>query len=198
MATGCFPPIRRPAPSRGGCSRKSRSCRSSLRTATPIRAGSPRMRPSPIRRGCSSSRTITCSACSTAAGCGSRISGSRGATARPWSRTRGSSGGASRRIITCSAARRRACGWIIPSPRCSISTCGSARTRRIIISTASRSAWRGRTTVRAPCSSDSTSRRSPPPRTRSIPWTGMRACGQRVEGPRAHRLPAGQCLRSAG
>ena len=48
--TGCFRPTSRPARSRGGSTPKCATCRSSRRTATPIRAGSPRTRRSPIRR----------------------------------------------------------------------------------------------------------------------------------------------------
>ena len=51
--TGCSRPTSRPARSRGGSTPKCATCRSSRRTATPIRAGTPRTRPSPIRRACS-------------------------------------------------------------------------------------------------------------------------------------------------
>ena len=50
IPTGCSRPIPRPAASRAGCTARSRTCRSSRRTATPIRAGTRRMRRSPIRR----------------------------------------------------------------------------------------------------------------------------------------------------
>ena len=47
IRTGCFPPIRSPATSRGVSMRRSPICRSSVRMATPIRPGSPRTAPFP-------------------------------------------------------------------------------------------------------------------------------------------------------
>ena len=51
---------------RASSMRRSRTCRSSARTATPIRAGLPRTPTSPIPRSCSSSPTTTSSACCSA------------------------------------------------------------------------------------------------------------------------------------
>ena len=107
---------------------RSATCRSSRRTATPIRAGSPRTSRFPTRRASSSCPTTTSSACSTARACGSRSSASRAATAARSSRSARRSGGCSPRTTTCSAARRRGSGSTMSSRRCSASRCGSRPT----------------------------------------------------------------------
>ena len=97
IRTGCFPPTPSPATSRDGFMRRSPTCRSSARTATPTRPGSPRTGRSPIRRASSSPPTITCSACSTARASRRRRSACRGSTAARSRRTRARSGAASPR-----------------------------------------------------------------------------------------------------
>ena len=60
---------------------RSAGCRSSARTATPTRAGTPRTRRSPTRRSCSSCPTTTCSGCCTRRASRSTISACRAPTA---------------------------------------------------------------------------------------------------------------------
>ena len=66
--------------------RRSPTCPSSARTATPTPPGSPRTNRSPTRRGCSSSPTITCTACSTLRALRRRRSACRVSTAARSSR----------------------------------------------------------------------------------------------------------------
>ncbi len=115
---------------------KSRTCRSSARTAIPIRAGSPPTNPGRTPATCCSRPTIMSSACSIARASRSMIWASRIAAAAPRP-IRAWRGSCSRPTITCSAARRRACGSTMSLPRCSASTWRWKRRPPTVISTRS-------------------------------------------------------------
>ena len=141
-----------------------RTCRSSARTAIPIRPGSRPTRPGPnatelllapdhylYRMLYSQGVPLD------ALGVPSRA----GPVRRP---IRARRGGCSPAIIICSAARRRGCGSTMSSPRCSGSTSRSRRRPPISISTGSARRWRLPPSARAPCSTGSTSSCSRPPK----------------------------------
>ena len=138
-----FPPIRRSAASRPNCSRQSKNCRSSARTAIPIPPGSADDAPFEdavslllwpdhylLRLLYSAGRHL-------------RASASRRRTAR----RRGGNGPAQdlaavrRSLSLSSAARPAAPGWITPSWTCSGWTAPSGRRPRTIIMTRSTRNW---------------------------------------------------------
>ena len=188
--TGCFPPTRRSARSRAGSTRRCRGCRSSARTATPIRDGSPTTRPSatPTELLLAPdhylfrmlySQGVPLEALGVAAARGRARADPREA----WRLFAGTS--------TCSAARRRRCGSTMCSPRCSGSTTRSMQrppttiTTRIDAALATDGVPSARA-VRALQHRGARDHREPDRRPRSPP--AIRASGW--TGPRDHRLPA--------
>ena len=154
---------RRPATSRARSTRRSSTCRSCRRTGTPIRSGSPTTRRSRTRARCSSRRITMCSACSTARACGSRTSAFRaGRTRRGCAPVETDA----RKIWRTFAAHYHLFRgtptriWLDHAFRDDLRHGRAAHARRtpIAISTASTQRSPRRRSVRARCSSASTSR----------------------------------------
>ena len=134
-------------------------CRSSARTATPIRNGSPTTRRSRTRRRCSSRPIITCSACSTARASRSRTSAFRARDGGPRRAGRAQDLAHVRGALP-PVSRHADADLARPRVRDGVRhrRAADARIRRPHASTASTSASRSPSSARARCSSASTSR----------------------------------------
>ena len=135
---------------RARSTRRSRTCRSSARTATPIRSGSPTTTPfAERRRALHHARPLRVPHALQPGRARSRTSAFRARGRRRRSRrTRARSGARSPRTITCFAARRRACGSTTRST--TSSACDERLTHRIARTASSTASTRASRDARVP------------------------------------------------